>query len=136
MGEGVPELNWSWRAIYSDGIMNQFELGLEHQFKEINQDKLEAFMLLRDGAVIGVNLISGKFYLGNQDLNIEPSVPGPYKLIYFRRIKQEISQGRLGRKKVTHHLGWQIEGSSDQANHQRILSVEDGSRKEFSMFCK
>ena len=138
MGEGIPELNWTWRAIYTDGQLDQFVLGLEHQFKEIDQDRLVAFMLMREHSVIGVNLTDGKFYLNHIDLNIEPFVAGPYKLIYFRRVRQSISQyGReLGIKETVHHLGWQIEGSSDTHNHQRILSVKDTSVGEFSIFIK
>ena len=116
-----------WTARYLDSTsLPQFEEnGEENLFKEIDEDKLERFEIFINEKNYGIDLVTGKFNIGDQQLYFAGFSPKEsYTLIYFRRVRKDLSQGMqvLGTK-VTHHIGWKC--TLNGKEHQRVMRVDN-----------
>jgi hypothetical protein len=115
-----------WHAVYSEGPQfDQFDdNGIEHLFKEIDQEKLLAFAVEVKEVVIAVELVAGSFKIDDKQFEFTDPANKKFKLIYFKRITQSFAEsGDLTATKVTteHHLGWQVVGT----NEKKILVLNE-----------
>ena len=114
-----------WEAVYKDGsTLKQFEENKEKLFKDIDQEKLGAF-ILRGDPEIAVNTAVGIFFLNGIPLAI-PDVSYKedldYRLIYFKRVRKVMGSGGgvTGGDTETFFIGFQT--TVDGKNHKYMLS--------------
>ena len=116
-----------WEAVYKDGSsLKQFkEDGTEVLFKEIEQEKLGAFVWRSTSPEIAVNVTAGIFFINGVPLSI-PKISYRddlnYRLIHFRRIQKHLgSSGGISLPdNVEAFIGFQV--TIDGTNHKYMLS--------------
>ena len=133
-----PKLQW--RADYGNDTLWQYsqDYKKENMFKDIDLNRLVKFELINENVVYSVNLTNGVFFINGIELvlDIPPNTQPPFRLIYFRRVRQSFSTTSQIPKNTTvvHHIGWQI--TINDKNHQRILAVPEHSPKQITLIYK
>jgi hypothetical protein len=123
-------MSYNWTAIYNDNTeLNQYKKdGSEVLFKEIEQDKLIAFRIDNEqGRHVIVDLKIGMFVV-NGNIFAIPNLSNKeekYRLIYFRRVTQNIGTSGSGKSKLVRpHIGFQV--TIDNKNYKAIISEDKG----------
>lgn len=109
-----------WEAIYLDGSsLKQFDDGIEHLFKDIQQDKLLEFRLYHNNRVVSLFPQTGTFGLNGllYDTDIS-NQKQKCRLIYFVRRQKILG---LGEDINKHILGFQT--SISGKSYKRLISI-------------
>lgn len=126
----MDSLSFHWTAEFNNGILFQFENGMEHRFQEVIDriNELEFFHLYHKKLNIRfiVDLKKGIIKYNNilEPINIEEKKN--IRLIYFRRITKEIGCIDLKEKsnKIMYHLGFQYIDKNGY-NQKIILEIDE-----------
>jgi hypothetical protein len=124
----MSNLSFYWMAEFNNGVIFQFENGIEHRFKEV-QDRikeLEFFHLYHKKLDLRfiVDLKRGiiKFNNCEEPTTVEPKEN--IRLIYFRRHRVTMNQtGKESGHVITYHLGLQY--NQNGYNRQIVLKIDD-----------
>lgn len=135
-------LDLVWMAVFNDGkIVYQFddeEQTQEHPFREVldRQDDLQVFNLVNrnTGTVYQVNLERGRIHIfkpgtfvTKPEAEVEGNADSRYRLVYFRRVTQELSWNPSagaaeGPTSVVYFLGFQST-APDGKTVRRVLQI-------------
>ena len=127
-----PSLVFTWVAIFKDSTkIEQFENGIEHKYKEINNrlNELVYFSLTdKQGHMFTVDLYNGLIgfnYLALSYIKLKEKKEN-IRLIFFRQHKIEIGSQDLLEKKhdIEYHLGYQYLDKNGY-NQKIILKIEE-----------
>jgi hypothetical protein len=122
-----------WKARFEGGrVLEQFDANeKERLFKEVldKQELLESFELLENEKIYAVSLIYGTFYINGVKVNLiteeELGIPlrdAEYRIIYYRRMRQTLSESEIGKLRLfCYLLGWQT--TVNGKNIKRILQI-------------
>jgi hypothetical protein len=81
------------------------------------------FCVVGNGHNYTVDLRDGHFEIDGVRFDARPDMPDDdceYRLIYFRRHKQIVIQGKDGEHSIKYHIGWQT--TINGKNYQQIIS--------------
>lgn len=123
-----------WKAIYTDGgFLNQFEEEKENLFKDVDEQNLTRFEVEVNSKRYWVDLETGTFGVGTEEIKFEIPEDCKLRLIYFRRVKQTMSIGAniASAKEIQQCLGWQA--TIGDINHQRIMKVTEANKVTFEV---
>ena len=113
-----------WIALYNDGEqLNQFnEDGSENLFKEIDQSKLDRFIVRNQLHEVILNLKTGDVKINGLKMSFGYE-DHDHRLIYFRRVRQTFGLDPLS----CEYVGWQstIPGSNGPFNIKRIIGLTE-----------
>ncbi len=133
----VPALDYEFVCHYKGGEVMFQNYGTEEEknFGHIDLDNLEVFELYnkKEKKSFELHFHNGMFVLNGQktkfDLGFKGGkqlIPEEYRLIYFRRIRQDFAQSGGVTITVRHCFGWQT--TINDENYQRLIIIEpDGS---------
>lgn len=134
-----PDLAYQWVAIYNDNTelkQNYLDPIDEHHFGHIHLDALREFYLedSQGNRPYGIFLPEGKIIIGDLELKVkfpvDPDNPGDpdYRLIYFRRIRNDYTSGDLSGQTVKHVIG--VQATVAGKNYQQLLFVSEDGKLE------
>jgi len=118
-------VNAYWIAIYEDGSMLlQFDNGKENLFKDIDLDRLVEFQLVFNSKkVLSVYPKLGAFNINGFSYTTDIAYKrnnSTYKLIYYRRVFNQIEDGVSS--KIFYNIGFEV--NINGVVHKRILSSD------------
>ena len=123
---------FKWKAIYNDNIeLDQFVGEKENLFGDIEQDKLIAFRIDNNDKHVIVDLKIGIFMINGTIFEI-PNLSfkeDEYRLIYFRRVQQNICVQGEKSSSIESFIGFQI--TIDDKNHKVMVSVNEQGIHKF-----
>lgn len=115
-----------WTAIYTDDSrINQYNKdGSENLFKDIDQNRLNKFIVSNNKAEAIVNIKTGEIKVNGVKLDFGYN-SSEHRLIYFRRVRQTL--GNNTEPDINEFVGWQttIQGSDGLTNIKRVICLED-----------
>jgi hypothetical protein len=129
----MDSLTFYWKAEFNNGVIFQFENGIEHKFKEVKDkfDKLIRFSLVNKNysQCFTVDLQNGFIIYNNYSLKTinlaEIEKKNNIRLIFFRRHRVEITENNIQKSHtITYHLGLQYLDSNN-INHKVILQINE-----------
>ena len=118
----LDKLILMWSALYTDGsrLLQFDEAGTERLFKEIDQDRLEKFIVSNEFKEVIVNLKTGEIKISGVKLDFCYGPDIEYRLIYFRRVRRTMGYGA---PTITEHVGWQATVQGSEGNVKRIIGI-------------
>lgn len=125
------EVDFEFVVFYKDGttLRQEYDTPNEKNFGDIDQDRLEKFVLTDGKREYSLDINTGKFNLNGMVIRF--SFPGhdeeelDRRLVYFRRVRQDFGPDARPIS-VRSCFGYQV--TIDGKNHQRLIFIEeDGS---------
>lgn len=116
-------MNIKWIVEYVDNTkLYQFTPeGQENLFKDIDLSKLRKFIILTDKYKVILDMKDGSFEVNGLKLMFEGfDQKNDFRLIYFKRIGQNLGNGQVDTKVF---IGWQT--TQGNKNHKRFLRIEE-----------
>lgn len=118
-------MNFEWKATYKDNsTLKQFTGGQEAKFSDIDLDNLDSFYLYSTSnpTAILLNFRDGNIYLNGNRITF-----GAFdnRLIYFRRVRQDVGMNSMGPRTVNHIIGMQA--TVDGKNKKLMFAVNDNT---------
>jgi hypothetical protein len=135
-----PYLKYQWVVVYKDGseLKQNYLQPDEHHFGHIDQEQLQDFLLEDENGnrFYGVNVPAGIIYCKGLHLHVKfpPSQEAPgqveYRIIYFRRIRNDYTEGDLSGQVIKHALG--VQATIDGKNYKQLLFVGEDDKLELA----
>ena len=120
----MDSLSFYWMAEFNNGVIFQFENGIEHRFQEVldSINELEFFHLYHKKLDLRfiVDLKRGLIKFNDSEEPITVESKENIRLIYFRRNRIEITEKFIKKShKIVYHLGFQY--NDKLGNNRRVV---------------
>ena len=127
----MKSLSFYWMAEFSNGVIFQFENGIEHKFQEVLDriNELEYFHLYHKDGMSNINFIvdlkKGLIKTLDAEEPKEIEEKQNIRLIYFRRHRVTLTEaGKEVSHTITYHLGLQWNDNLG-SNQKTILKIDE-----------
>jgi uncharacterized FlaG/YvyC family protein len=126
----MDSLSFYWMAEFNNGVLFQFENGIEHKFQEVLDriNDLEYFHLYHRDGMTNINFIvdlkRGLIKTLDAQEPIKVEEKKNIRLIFFRRHKVEITEKMMEKSHtIEYHLGFQY--NDKLGNNRQIILIID-----------